>query len=79
MAYLLRELGFGVVIFEFNAENHRAVGIKCNNGNYNTNYCFIEATDHYPIGSIPQNYVGGADIAGATPEVIFISDGKTYS
>ena len=78
MAFLLREIGFGVVIFEFELESHRAVGIKCNNGNYNTDYCFIEATDYYPIGSIPTGYVGGADIRNAVPEIVVISEGLIY-
>jgi hypothetical protein len=79
LAFLLRELGFGVVIFEFDAESHRAVGVMCNRGNYNTNYCFIEATDFYPVGSIPTEYVGGVDIRGSTPEVILISNGISYN
>jgi len=79
LAFTLRELGFGVVIFEFQKESHRAVGIKCKKGNYNTDYCFIEATDYYPIGQIPANYVGGADIRNAIPEVIFISEGDSYN
>ena len=78
LSFLLKELGYGVVIFEFNSENHRAVGILCDNGNYNTNYCFIEATDLTNVGHIPQNYVGGANIRGATPEIIKISDGRKY-
>jgi len=78
MAFLLRGLGFGVAIFEFDQENHRAVGIRCDNGNYNTNYCFIEATDVYSVGKIPADYVGGVDIRDATPEVIIISDGLLY-
>lgn len=79
MAFLLRELGFGVAIFEFNLESHRGVGIKCNKGNYNSNYCFIEPTDIYPVGQIPDSYVGGVDIRGATPELVIISEGRTYS
>lgn len=79
LAFILRDLGFGVVIFEFTLENHRAVGIKCSNGNYNTNYCFIEATDYYPVGQIPVEYVGGVDIRNAMPEVIQISDGESFS
>lgn len=78
LAFTLRELGFGVVIFEFQQESHRAVGIKCNKGNYNTNYCFIESTDYYPIGQIPYTYVGGVDIRNAIPEVIVISDGDSF-
>ncbi len=79
LAFTLRELGFGVAIFEFEAESHRAVGIKCSKGNYNTDYCFIEATDYYPVGQIPDSYVGGVDIRKATPEVILISEGDSFS
>lgn len=78
MAYLLRGLGFGVAIFEYETENHRAVGIKCSNGNYNSQYCFIEPTDYYPVGQIPFNYVGGADIRNAHPEIVVVSDGDYY-
>ncbi|MBI2043318.1 hypothetical protein HYT25_02935 [Candidatus Pacearchaeota archaeon] len=78
LAYLLKELGFGVAIFEFEKESHRAVGIKCNNGNYGTDYCFIETTDYYPMRQIPQEYVGGVDIRNAQPKLIIISDGITY-
>jgi hypothetical protein len=78
LAFLLRELGFGVAIFEYDAEDHRAIGIQCEKGNYNTNYCFIESTSYYPIGSIPSGYVGGADIRNANPEVVVISSGLTY-
>jgi predicted nucleic acid binding AN1-type Zn finger protein len=79
LAYLLRGFGFGVAIFEYEHENHRAVGILCDNGNYNTDYCFIESTDHYPVGQIPNNYVGGADIKNANPEVVVISQGRVYN
>jgi len=78
LAFLLRNLGFGLAIFEFDLESHRAVGIKCDNGNYGSNYCFIEATDYYPIGQIPYEYVGGVDIKDAIPEIIIISDGESY-
>ena len=78
MAFLLRELGFGVAIFEFEQESHRAVGIKCSSGNYGSEYCFIEATDNYPVGRIPSEYVGGIDIRSAVPEIVVISDGKSF-
>lgn len=79
MAYLLRGLGFGVAIFEYELESHRAVGIKCDKGNYGSNYCFIEATDYYPVGQIPFDYVGGVNIRNAHPEIIVISEGISYS
>ncbi len=78
MTYLLRGLGFGVAIFEFEAEGHRAVGLKCSKGNYGSDYCFVEATDFYAIGKIPIEYVGGVDIRGATPELVIISEGRIY-
>ena len=78
LAFLLRELEYGVAIFEFEGEDHRAVGIRCDNGNYGSNYCFIESTDYYPIGQIPFEYVGGVNIKNAIPEIIIISDGNKY-
>ncbi|MDO8623308.1 MAG: hypothetical protein Q7R52_03605 [archaeon] len=79
LAFTLRELGFGVAIFEFQKESHRAVGIKCNNGNYGGDYCFIESTDSYPVGKIPSEYVGGVDIRNAIPEIIIISEGDSFN
>ena len=79
LAYLLRELGFGVAIFEYEFEEHRAVGIKCGVGNYDSDYCFIESTDYYPVGQIPQDYVGGVDIRNANPEIVIISEGMSFS
>ncbi len=78
LAFLLKELGYGVVIFEYPSENHMAVGIICGKGNYNTNYCFIEATEPTQVGFIPQGYVGGADIRNAHPDIISVSKGRKY-
>jgi hypothetical protein len=46
LAYILREMGYGVVMFRFEAEKHDAVGIKCpDQYSYrNTGYCFVEST-----------------------------------
>jgi hypothetical protein len=78
LAFLLKELGYGVAIFEFEVENHRAVGILCDKGNYNTNYCFVESTEPTQVGFIPREYVGSVNIQNAIPEIIFISDGRKY-
>ncbi len=78
LAFLLKELGYGVIIFEYNSENHMAVGILCDNGNYNTDYCFIESTEPTQVGFIPQNYIGGANIRNAIPNIIPVSKGKKY-
>ena len=45
LAFLLKELGFEVVIFHFVEENHEAVGIKCDKNDFkNSGYCYIETT-----------------------------------
>lgn len=59
LAYaLLKELGYGVAIFLFPKpeDNHMAVGVKCpfEYSNYESGYCFIEATNlGNKIGMIP--------------------------
>lgn len=81
LAKLLDELGYGVALFNYVFADHMAVGIACpyEKSNFKTGYCFIEATDIYPIGEIPQEYVGGADIRNTIPQIIIISEGKVYS
>ena len=49
LAFLLREIGFGVVLINYELQEHMAVGIKCpleySQVNYqNEGYCFTEAT-----------------------------------
>ncbi|MBU4308802.1 MAG: hypothetical protein KJ566_03330 [Nanoarchaeota archaeon] len=77
LAFLLRELGFGVAIFEFNVESHRAVGIKCPNCDYKSSgYCFIEST----VPTIPTDSEGeylGAGKLGSPSEIIYVADGKS--
>jgi hypothetical protein len=75
LAFLLKELGYGVAIFYFSDEQHEAVGIKCPfyKDFEDTGYCFIETT----------GVLEGKDYIGATynyiskPEVIVISEGKS--
>jgi hypothetical protein len=68
LAFLLKELGYGVVIFYFPEENHESVGIKCSfiNDFQNTGYCFIETTTSLK-----------AELSSES-EIIFISDGKKF-
>ncbi|MEK6898180.1 MAG: hypothetical protein AABX28_02360, partial [Nanoarchaeota archaeon] len=46
LAFLLRELGYGVVLFYNNDENHESVGIKCplEKSWHGTGYCFVETS-----------------------------------
>ncbi len=59
LSYLLCQLGYDVVLFEFS--DHMAVGVKCN-GQYdfqNSGYAFIETTQPTIITYIPEDYLGG--------------------
>lgn len=77
LAYILRELGFGVAIFEFDIEGHESVGIRCSSCDYkNSGYCFIESTSP----TIPTDSEGeylGAGKLGTPSEIINIADGKS--
>jgi hypothetical protein len=59
LAYMLRELDYGVVIFRFEAEKHDAVGIKCpQQYSYrDTGYCFVESTSPSIIAYSSGDYV----------------------
>jgi hypothetical protein len=82
LAFLLKELGFGVALFNFKRENHMAVGIKCTDpANYEskgTKYAFIEATGPTAIGDIDRMYRGYIQLI-SMPDVTKICDGKTFS
>lgn len=78
LAFLLRELGFGVALLDY-SENHQAVGIKCPTKNAlpGTIYCFVESTMPTEIGDNQEYYVGVGRLT-STPTVTVISDGATY-
>jgi len=53
---LLREMGYGTALFEYKAEKHIAVGIKCptEDSTYDSGYCYTETTQPgHKIGVIP--------------------------
>ena len=82
LSKLLKELGYGVALFSFYDEEHMAVGIKCplEKSNYYSGYCFIESTDVYTIGEIPEEYVGGGNMRTAIPSIIIINEsGLSYN
>ena len=74
LIYLLRELGFGVVAFEFNF--HRAVGVSCNElyDNYASGYCFVESTTPSIITDSQGDYRSIGRLSA--PEIIVISSGN---
>jgi len=80
LAYLLRELGYGVVLFEFSSEKHMAVGIKSplQYSYKNSGYAFVESTRP----SIPTDSQGDYVDTGkltSTPIILQISDGSWFS
>lgn len=79
LAFLLRELGFDVVLFNFESESHMAVGIKCpvQYSYRNTGYCFIETTAPTIITDTQGEYVGVGKLT-SFPEIIQISDGFSF-
>jgi hypothetical protein len=76
LAFLLRELGYGVSFFYFPEENHEALGIKCpiKESLANSGYCFIETTGPSIITQRELYYSGLGKIE-STPQVFLLADG----
>lgn len=76
LAYLLREMGYGVVLFYNQLENHESVGIKCP-ARYDwrdTGYCFVETSGPAIITDDEIEFVDGVKIL-SNPQVMLISEG----
>jgi hypothetical protein len=80
LAYLLRELGYGVVLFEFKSENHMALGVKspAQYSYKNSGYAFIESTTPSIITDSQGDYVGAGKLT-STPQIFQISDGSSMT
>jgi len=78
LAFLLRELGYGTVLFYNQKENHQAVGVKCplEKSYKKTGYCFVETTGPAIISDDKIEYVGGIFLE-SEPQVIPISEGNS--
>ncbi len=79
IAYLLQGLGYEVVIFRFNTENHDAIGIKCpQKYSYrDTGYCFVESTSPSIITDASRDYVGTGKLT-TMPNILKICDGNSF-
>ena len=79
LAFILRELGYGVSFFYYQDENHEALGIKCPIGESFsfTGYCFVETTGPSIITDNKLNYVGTGKL-NSVPKLFFISEGLTF-
>ena len=80
LSFILRELGYEVVFFYNQKENHESIGIKCPEefGFKKTGYCLIETTAPSIISDNGIIYVGGI-VLKSKPELLLISEGANLS
>lgn len=76
LAFILKDIGYGVVLFYYPVENHEAVGIKCpvQYSLGGTGYCFVETSGPAIISDSNLKYANG-ELLNSTPQVILISNG----
>ncbi len=76
LLFLLREMGYEVVVLYYSLENHEAVGIKCPDkyGVKDSGYCFIETTGPAIISDSEVEYGGWGGLI-SEPEIMVISEG----
>ena len=76
LAFLLKELGYGITFFYYSDENHEAIGIKCpvEHSLNGLGYCFVETTGPAILTDNKITYVGGV-VLPENPESIIISEG----
>lgn len=79
LAYLLRGIGYEVVIFRFSVENHDAIGIKCplQYSYRGTGYCFIESTTPNIITDASRDYIGVGKLT-TMPNILKVCDGSSF-
>ncbi len=78
LAFILREMGYGVGFFYYPLENHEAVAVKCPiwHSVRRTGYCLIETTGPSIMTDEEIEYVGVGKLS-SEPELIVISEGKS--
>jgi hypothetical protein len=79
LAFILKELGYGVCLLEFEIEHHMAIGIKVpEEFSYKkTGYAFAETTRPTIISDCHCDYVNTGKLT-SVPLIIPVSDGKTF-
>src|SRR3989344_7897311 len=75
-ALLLKELGFGTALFNFEPENHEALGVRCppEYDYRNSGYCFVETTRPNILTFIPTDYIKVGELK-STPEILQVNAG----
>ncbi len=80
LAYLLKELGYGVVLFDFKSQNHMAVGVKSplQYSYIDSGYAFVESTSPTIITDSQSDYIGAGKLT-STPQIYQISNGNSMT
>ncbi len=54
---ILKNLGYGVADLDYPDRNHAGLGLACSSqyAIYDATYCFVETTNFFPIGFVPQS------------------------
>jgi hypothetical protein len=78
LAFLLKEMGYGISSFYYAKENHEALGIRCpkEESLVESGYCFLETTGPAIITDNQISYVDVGKLV-STPEIYLISEGKS--
>jgi hypothetical protein len=78
LAFLMKEMGYGVVFFYNQDENHESIGVKCpvKYSLDDTGYCFVETTGPAIMTDNGIEYAGGIKLT-SKPEVILVSNGDS--
>ncbi len=78
LAFLLKEIGYGVASFYYPDENHEALGVKCpaDESLGDTGYCFIETSGPSVITEKELSYVGIGKLI-STPEISLLATGNS--
>lgn len=79
MAGLLREIGYGVALFQYRPERHMAVGLRCpkDYDHLDSGYCFVESTIPSIITDDEGDYAGAGKLK-SRPQIIEIAEGKEF-
>jgi hypothetical protein len=78
LAFILREMGYGVAFLYYPLENHETIAVKCSRWRSIdwSGYCFIETTGPSIITDDEIEYAGVGKLS-SEPEVIVVFEGKS--
>ncbi|MFZ2455743.1 MAG: transglutaminase-like domain-containing protein [Candidatus Altiarchaeia archaeon] len=83
LAFILREMGYGVYLLDYENEEHMAVALKCPieyaQYSYNkTGYCFLETTRVSILTDNTGEYSSEGGRLETVPDLLTVSDGKEF-